>query len=949
MMSSVEIKRYDIDYMEDNMEDNSNIINTNIKNDSIQFDKINNYFYPNYNMLESKFNRKIKNNDLFKEYSTPYIVCLKDDAEYKPYFSEYELTKEQYDCMKNSIQIIPTNYRMLHDLAYKYLTIISSDVFNSFLVYDNFGQKITVASGVLVCSLLRFKYTNIKRYLMQFSGLTTFIDLYNMMIINEYLGQINKKSINIDNIKNMITNFDESNYYTNYNNCQLNITDAFKERSLTISLYEKNTNQKIKNLLDEKSNGNEDDYLSNIFKKSNFLDASKALSNNEYKLYKINNTPLINLMTNDNFNVLYNKLPTFKLKYYMIMTCLISKNLCHFIVNNKYILDEIMSDKKDKKNLTFMNKYSRILRYYLGYAMFTFYIEACIKKTRITEKDRFVFDTDVSSCLPFYGYSTDNISGCPYLPVIINKNDVNISKNILSFVPHIFSILHNSIERNQINHTTTLENVRYGVAPTKKIINRINIFMSGKNNNDINILDGLDWSNIAMTGSIMACCLPNFNILMTNYILDYNMNIDFAAFVNEYYKDADIDVMCNIQDTYKYVDKVNYIRDVIEENLVKINKLNVDFKITTLFSNKTATMMINKDFIKNHICDKINMSIDDIINNLNSTNVKEIVYTHYIEWYKSYLEKELKKYNKQFIDRKYNDLYTVIAVENTNIILSKTRKDIEDQKQEYKDKYNKLKQTKKNNSLDDDDDDDIEKEYEYIDTTEYKYETNRYENNNLFEVKINYKFRISSPYLPHDIELFQIKYEEFFSTVSRFHLPIVRAYYNGKNIKQLPESMFACMTLLNIDYKYFASNKHPFDIINKYRRRGFGTILNDEEIKKLITYSKNTEKWKNLYFKGSSTNNINKIIGSYNIGNINSGLFQPTNDRGKYISFQLNYSALPYANHISPYISTKYEHNKYDVHLNHLNIDEYYTINNNGSINCATKWLMDAVYDTFKN
>ena len=82
------------------------------------------------------------------------------------------------------------------------------------------------------------------------------------------------------------------------------------------------------------------------------MDASKALTNNNYKLYKINNTPLINLMTNDNFNALYDKLPTFKLKYYMIMTCLISKNLCHFIVNNKYILDVIMSDNPSGINRT---------------------------------------------------------------------------------------------------------------------------------------------------------------------------------------------------------------------------------------------------------------------------------------------------------------------------------------------------------------------------------------------------------------------------------------------------------------------------------------------------------------------------------------------------------------------------------------------------------------------
>lgn len=944
------MKKYDFDYMEDD----NNIINPNIINDNIQVNKINNYFYSNYNMIESKFNRKIKNNDLFKEYSTPYIVCLKDDAEYKPYFSEYELTLEQYNCMKSSIQIIPTNYRMLHDLAYKYLTIISSDVFNSFLVYDNFGKKITVSSSVLVCSLLRFKYTNIKRYLMQFCGLTTFIDLYNLLIINEYLGQINKKSLNVDNIKNIISNFDESNYYTNYNNCQLNITNAFKERAMTIELHEKNIDQKIKKILNNQDK-EEEDYLANVFKKGNYLDASRALSNNEYKLYKINNTPLINVITNDNFNTLYDKLPTFKLKYYMIMNCLISKNLCHFIINNKYILNEIMSDAKDTKDLTFMNKYSSLLRYYLGYAMFTFYIEACIKKTYITEKDRFVFDTDVSSCLPYYGYSNENISICPYLPVIINNDDVNISKNILSFVPHFFEplpVLGSTIHTIRTNNNC----VKYGVAPTEKIINRINIFMSGKNQNNISILDGFDWSNIAMTGSIMACCLPNFNPLMINYMLDSSMNIDFAAFANEYYKDADIDMMCNIKNIYEYVDKVNYIRDTIENNLIKINNLNVtsdestsvlDLRITTLYSNKTAAIMINKDFIKTNLCNKIKMSLDDIITNLNSTEIKMIIYTHYINWHKTFLEKELRSDYKRFINQKYNDLYTMVPIDNINIILSKTRKDIEEQKQEYKEKHNKLKKRYNNLEDSDDEDNDFEdKEYEYIDP-DNKYDTNKYENNNLFEVKINYKFRISSRYLPHHFELFQVKYNEFFATVSRFHLPIVRAYYNGKSIKQLPESMFACMTLLNIDYKYFASNKHPFEIINKYRRRGFGTILNDDEIKKLITYSKNTEKWNKLY-------NRSKIIGSYNINFTNVGLFQHINssdsDNKKYLPLSdIRYTAKPFnVNDYSIYNSDRGDHYKYYYKLDALDLKKYYTINNKGSINTVTKWLIDAVYDAFK-
>ena len=37
------------------------------------------------------------------------------------------------------------------------------------------------------------------------------------------------------------------------------------------------------------------------------------------------------------------------------------------------------------------------------------------------------------------------------------------------------------------------------------------------------------------------------------------------------------------------------------------------------------------------------------------------------------------------------------------------------------------------------------------------------------------------------------------------------------------------MTLINIDYKYFAGSKDPIEIINKYRQRGYSLPLNDSE------------------------------------------------------------------------------------------------------------------------
>ena len=105
------------------------------------------------------------------------------------------------------------------------------------------------------------------------------------------------------------------------------------------------------------------------------------------------------------------------------------------------------------------------------------------------------------------------------------------------------------------------------------------------------------------------------------------------------------------------------------------------------------------------------------------------------------------------------------------------------------------------------------------------------------EIKINYKYTISTPHLNHSIEIFMNKTDDHMSLVSQFHLPCVRAFYNGENVYMTPSCVSAHMTLMNIDYKYFAGSKDPIEIINKNRMRGFGTWLNETEIKNLIKYS----------------------------------------------------------------------------------------------------------------
>lgn len=165
-----------------------------------------------------------------------------------------------------------------------------------------------------------------------------------------------------------------------------------------------------------------------------------------------------------------------------------------------------------------------------------------------------------------------------------------------------------------------------------------------------------------------------------------------------------------------------------------------------------------------------------------------------------------------------------------------------------------------------------------------------YQNNketfNDISIKLNLKAFLSSTYLSRVFELFMINRNDFMNVVSKFHLPCVRAYYNGSNVYMTPSCISAYMTLMNLHYKYFAGKVCPMEIINKYRMRGYGIILNKQEINELFKYSCDTEFWRHLY-GFENVNNVNSnfrfFVNSISINK--SGFFEP---RRKNYAFYLD-------------------------------------------------------------
>ena len=107
---------------------------------------------------------------------------------------------------------------------------------------------------------------------------------------------------------------------------------------------------------------------------------------------------------------------------------------------------------------------------------------------------------------------------------------------------------------------------------------------------------------------------------------------------------------------------------------------------------------------------------------------------------------------------------------------------------------------------------------------------------------IRFKFMFNK--IGRQIEFFRSNSKDFFSLAAHFHLPAVRAYYQGTNVYMTPSCVTAMMTGINIEYKYFAGIRDPVDIINKYNRRGFGIILNSTELEQYKKFNESSDRFK---------------------------------------------------------------------------------------------------------
>ncbi len=869
-------------------------------------------------------NVDIDQKNVSKYYDSVYLLVKKTNEPISSDFYSWQVPTAIYNDVTSKLLIHKVTVNILKNKTHFDSAIIMSkeqlgqfNIFN----YELFDKNIVVP-------IFNISYQNILHYVQQYESSNTLEHIYNTKVINKYFN-VDDNYKSIEYFSNMVNNLDSSDYWTNYYNCLMNITDNFKKRSITIQttrlsdskiativqqFYNEKTtdtskvsnynltpnNMRSKNK--NKMNGVNNNYLedletdtTNTGDTSKYVDIS-SVNKKGNSFYKIN--PKSEFTYND-INQLFSVLDR-KSKFMLLCNMMVSKKYSHLVVNNIYVLEQMQDE---------MKLFAPLFRYLMSYAWIRFYLEECIKKSYVKTDDEFIFNINTASKLPIFPFNHSKPKENPYMPILVSDEELKASENFCG-IPEYINTDHNN----------------NGICNFDEFQVRMNIFCTGDPNH--NLFEGVDFkkNKIGISGSIITACVQKQHPLMTRFANCNSLKEKFTNYFNEYYAKSDIDVMFLTNDNYTFVDRVYEFYNQLVLNICKINSKYAEPSHIKLILNKLDYLFVSEDFINKNI--ELNSEITDkikyVTEHINDKEIKD----KFLPFYEKVRDEKYNKLLQDFSEtekvtlrNKYLDIFTTKDID-FKIYINKTVAD--------KDTDASATSSDEENSF------------------------HRFKD---IDVSFSIKYKISSPYLNHYLELFPIKYDDFFSVVSKFHLPCVRGYYDGTNVYLTPSCISSHLTYMNLDYKYVTGTNDPINIINKYRMRGFGTWLNTNEKNLVTKYSRMVPFWNNLYTIDSKLSDHDASANIYGMLSLNHKLFRPrlynmdeyTESMFVETSNRYNDSQLPQTLLNSTITTTQMVINKMkSLDIKQINYDKFTSINHDGNIIPLQKWIISNTWNIYE-
>ena len=882
----------------------------------------------------------IEEKDLYSNYKKVYILCTKNDykndynnvslssvdQETILKFFEKNITLDDIKSFGKYFIITQSSSKMLKNKEhYSNAFLIDTNPDSNILEYFNHNKYVFENMNEIVIPMIELTEHFVNIYKEQYKTKENDTSLIQSLMLDIYYNR-DGYNPNYSSISKKITEIKESDFWCQSHNCNFTINTHFLNRKFDyngatepyvkafVRAYSlenlQNTDvKKVINKLD-KEGVKDINYLDHIYRKEIYVDAMDALKDNKKRTYfatpneKIEESMFNTKSVTEIFNSLDIKLHKKQL-YDIFNTLLVSKEYCHLVLNNKLILEKMKP---------IIDQYYHLYRYLFGYAWMCFYTEECIFKTKTTETNRYVFDIETANKLPIFPVIPKDLHLNPYLTILVSKKALNSDNNCLA------------LSMNFAN----FENY-YGVCNLEQFKTRFNLFTSGREHKSI--FDGINWDNFAVSGSLISACLQKKSQLFDLVSQPEQSESDnLKTFYSHYYSESDIDLMCKKESVFDFMDEIQDVIKIVNKNIFNTNNTNnndINEIKLTIEPKKSMSLVIHLDFLSeklNEINKKINKNYTatEIKDNISTLEIKEYLY----ELYTINKNKQNIQYKKKYTNQNilYEHFYKETNIEDMNIY-------IVDNIIKYDNNYT-------NNEPKDSETYFYVNDYRSHDTLVSK------ENNKiLFKICENIKFKLHSNKLLHSIEAFRIKGQSFFNTVARFHLPCVRGFYNGKNVYMLPSCVTAMMTGINIDYKYFAGIRDPIDILNKYRMRGYGILLNDHEKQHMVYYnSKLNSKLNNMFnINIKNKENINKFFGPQHI---NENIYKPlvflkNFPKDIYNTISLSLKVFTKISDISDYLD---DEKNYDSTNSLINTLKLKSINNDGKVEPLKKWIMEACY-----
>ena len=449
--------------------------------------------------------------------------------------------------------------------------------------------------------------------------------------------------------------------------------------------------------------------------------------------------------------------------------------------------------------------------------------------------------------------------------------------------------------KNYKFNETSKQFCNQGICNLDEFKYRLNLFVT--NNAEMNLFNNVEWEKwrVSVGGSIMTACLQKQHPLV-NMFNEKTIDKKLIRYFNEYYGSSDIDIMFYHENIFEYMNAVeNFYNQIIINTCVIYSVEPKYIKLNKLFQ---LHYFVNNNWIKKNIVNE-DITFDYIYKNINTNEIILLFKPFIKNDYEKHIETELKDFNneeKENLNKCYPDYFKDIDELDIKIHININKENIEISN----------------------------------------------------KIKINYKYRIICPYFNHPLEIFKIYGACPIGAVSQFHLPCVRAFYNGSNVYMTPSCISAHLTYMNIDYKYFVGSISPIEIVNKYRMRGFGTWLNENEIKDLLEYSSQVPFWNNLY--GNNSNK--KQIPTFNRGclSLSHNLFHPRliNIKDYYhvqqVDLESGYNDTFKGEEIMNINDLNKEINIKN-NIEYLSMDKFVTIDLNGYIKPLQKWIIEVYYN----